>query len=117
MNENLMGYEELAKLLGVKKGTLYAWVCRNEIPHVRISGRLVRFSPTVIQKWVTERMVTPAANNRIYMKGLANWRNKIINQPAGFDFGSSLAPYFFWRILASCSDNPISGPDPKDRRT
>ena len=57
MNERLIGYDELAAMLGIKKGTAYAWVCRNQIPHVRISARLVRFDPDTIRCWVKEREV------------------------------------------------------------
>jgi len=62
MTEKLIGYGELAEMLGIKRGTAYAWVCRNQIPHVRISARLVRFNPSVIREWVRQREVgTPAA--------------------------------------------------------
>ena len=57
MTERLIGYDELARMLGIKKGTAYSWVCRNQIPHIRISGRLVRFDPEAIRRWVKDREV------------------------------------------------------------
>ena len=40
---NLMTYREAAGYLSVPVGTLYAWVHEKRIPHVRLSGRTVRF--------------------------------------------------------------------------
>ena len=57
VEEQLIGYDDLARMLGIKKGTACAWVCRGEIPHVRISSRLVRFNPTAIREWVRQREV------------------------------------------------------------
>lgn len=37
------GYKQAARYLGVKEGTLRALVSRKQVPHVRLSGRLVVF--------------------------------------------------------------------------
>ena len=52
MNETLWGYKQVAEFLNVKLSTVYAKVCRKEIPHRRLSGRLVRFVPSEIAAWV-----------------------------------------------------------------
>ncbi len=44
-------------LLGIKKATMYSLVCRKEIPHLRISGRMVRFHPEELKAWVEARSV------------------------------------------------------------
>ena len=51
INEYL-SYDEVSKLLGVPKGTLYSLVSKGQIPYVRISKRLVRFSKTTINEWL-----------------------------------------------------------------
>jgi excisionase family DNA binding protein len=37
------GYAGAAQYLGVKAGTLRAWVSRGQVPFYRVSARLVRF--------------------------------------------------------------------------
>ncbi len=61
MNKPLMSYEETARLLGVKLGTLYAWVHHRKIPHVRLGDRLVRFDRAEIEGWLDARRVASAA--------------------------------------------------------
>ena len=55
-----LNYGEASALLGVKTGTLYAWVSRRVIPFVRLSPRVVRFQREAIEKWIAERTVQPA---------------------------------------------------------
>lgn len=54
-------YRELAALLDVKLGTLYAWVARKEIPHVRLGRRVVRFRVQDIKDWLEKRKAGPNA--------------------------------------------------------
>lgn len=55
----LMTYREAATFLNIKLATLYSKVSRREIPHVRLSGRMVRFNPEALAKWLAERAVEP----------------------------------------------------------
>lgn len=57
MSEQYMKYAEAAAYLGLPVNTLYAMVSRRTIPHVRISGRLVRFSKAALQEWLAGKMV------------------------------------------------------------
>ena len=41
--EPLMTVKEAAKLLGVSPQTVYLWVERKQIPHLRVMGRNIRF--------------------------------------------------------------------------
>ena len=59
MAEPLMDYKTTARRLGVKLGTLYSWVCRNRIPHVRMSARCVRFDPVRIEEWIAAQECEP----------------------------------------------------------
>lgn len=51
MEEKLLTYEDIVKLLGVAKITLYGWVCRAKIPFLKING-LVRFRQSDIDAWI-----------------------------------------------------------------
>jgi excisionase family DNA binding protein len=42
-NEPLMNVKEAAKFLGVSPQTVYLWVERKQIPHLRVMGRNIRF--------------------------------------------------------------------------
>ncbi|MBL6976169.1 MAG: helix-turn-helix domain-containing protein [Deltaproteobacteria bacterium] len=57
MKNRFMGYEETATFLNMKVGTLYAKVCRKEVPHVRLSGRCVRFDLDELQKWIDDHKI------------------------------------------------------------
>ncbi len=61
---DLLTYEEAADLLGVKRGTLYAWVSEKRIPHVRLSARCVRFEKPALLEWVAKRRVRPSSPPR-----------------------------------------------------
>jgi excisionase family DNA binding protein len=41
--ERTVGYDEAAEIMGLTKNALYQRVLRNQIPHVRLSPRTVRF--------------------------------------------------------------------------
>ena len=59
----LIGYEEAAKKLGIKIGTLYSWVSQGKgPPHVRLSGRLVRFDEEALDAWLAARVQLPRAS-------------------------------------------------------
>mgnify|MGYP001615317030 CR=1 FL=1 len=60
MENSLLSYQQAAQMIGVPIGTVYAWVSQKQIPHVRLGGRLVRFYPDEIRKWLSERRIEPA---------------------------------------------------------
>ena len=53
----LLTYDEAAEFLGVRRGTLYAWVSQRRIPHLRLSARSVRFDKQELTAWVEARRV------------------------------------------------------------
>lgn len=61
----IINYEEAAEILGIPIGTLYSWVCRNQIPHHRYSTRLVRFSKVELEDWMEKHHVTPKKENEV----------------------------------------------------
>lgn len=55
-SENL-NYDEASQFTGISKNTLYAKVSRKEIPHIRLGGRLVRFSRSELEAWINQHRV------------------------------------------------------------
>lgn len=53
----MIGYAEAAALLGVPVGTLYHWVHRRRVPHVRLGPRLVRFGRGQLLSWLDAHRV------------------------------------------------------------
>jgi len=47
-----MTYQEMADKLGMPLPSLYTMVHRRRIPHLRLSGRMVRFNPTEVEQWL-----------------------------------------------------------------
>ena len=47
--EPLMRVKEAAKFLGVSPQTVYLWVERKQIPHLRVMGRNIRFLKSDIE--------------------------------------------------------------------
>ena len=47
----LLDVDEIARLLGVRRCTIYKWACYNRIPYVKIRRRLMFHRPT-IEEWV-----------------------------------------------------------------
>jgi excisionase family DNA binding protein len=52
--EKLLSPKEAADLLGVKTCTVYTWAYRRQIPSQKVN-RLLRFSPSALQKWLKEQ--------------------------------------------------------------
>lgn len=58
IEKRFIGINECAEYLGVKSGTLYAWVSVKKIPYVKI-GRLVKFDLRELEGWIKDRKVKP----------------------------------------------------------
>ncbi len=54
---DLLDYEQAAEFLGVRRGTLYAWVSLKRVPHIRFSARCVRFDRGELEAWVERQRV------------------------------------------------------------
>ena len=52
MDQQHLTYAAVAERLGVKVGTVYAWVSRKQIPHIRLGKRVVRFPADAIDEWL-----------------------------------------------------------------
>ena len=49
----LLTYAEMEALTGIKRNTLYAMVSKKQIPHVRLSRRIVRFREDEVRRWIS----------------------------------------------------------------
>jgi excisionase family DNA binding protein len=56
--ESLIGIREASKMLGLRVSTLYSYVERRIIPHVKLGTRLL-FEPGKLEQWVAKRAVAP----------------------------------------------------------
>ncbi|MBX3217127.1 MAG: helix-turn-helix domain-containing protein [Labilithrix sp.] len=53
----MLTYQQTSKFLNVPVGTLYDWVHRKVVPHVRLGPRLVRFPLSALVRWLEARSV------------------------------------------------------------
>jgi len=56
MNKLLIDVKQLSESTGLSVFTLYSWINQKKIPYVKV-GRLVRFDPRKIEKWIEENSV------------------------------------------------------------
>jgi excisionase family DNA binding protein len=61
--EKLLSMEELSRLLGITKSTLYSWTSKKIIPHRKLSSRLIRFEESEILDWLDKKSVYPDAQH------------------------------------------------------
>lgn len=49
--KKLLNAKEVAEILGVEISTIYDWVYRKKIEHIKI-GKLLRFNPETLQDYI-----------------------------------------------------------------
>ena len=59
-HSSLLGYREVASLLGVPAPTLRRWVAEQRIPHLRLGPRTVRFRLVELKAWLAQHEVASA---------------------------------------------------------
>lgn len=57
-----VGYSGAAQLLAIPIGTLRSMVCRHQVPHIRLSPRIVIFDVQALRAWLAARAI-PALND------------------------------------------------------
>jgi hypothetical protein len=55
-----LNYREAARMIGIPVGTLRSMVCRRQVPHIRISPRVVVFDVAALEEWIAVRRVDVA---------------------------------------------------------
>jgi hypothetical protein len=63
LEEPLLTDAEAAAELGVKPLTMPAWRTRGEGPEYIRIGRLIRYTPSALRKYVASRVVRPEASS------------------------------------------------------
>lgn len=63
-NREVMDIIELSKYLGIGKSKIYSLIRQKKIPASRI-GRQYRFSKSVIDQWLKERLITTKDETQI----------------------------------------------------
>ena len=58
MMEKLLTIDEASQVLGISVKTIYTYVCKKIIPHVKIQGNL-RFRESDLEAWVEKQLVKP----------------------------------------------------------
>ena len=53
--KNLLTAEQVSEILAVRPRTVLTMAGRGEIPCMRVNGRVVRFDPDRIARWVEDR--------------------------------------------------------------
>ena len=61
--------DEVANLLKVNKSTIYQWTHIDFIPFVKV-GRLVRFKPDAVMKWVDATEIRGRKNRKYEVRDL-----------------------------------------------
>jgi excisionase family DNA binding protein len=60
--DKLLSIEEIAGVLGVPKSTVYSWTHKKTVPFIKV-GRLVRFQPGEMEKWLKNQAVIPLGHD------------------------------------------------------
>ncbi len=80
MMEEPLSIRQAARLLGLRKGTLYNLTSRKEIPHYKVGNRIF-FRETDLRTWFEgKRIRTNQEADHEYVKGLAK---KILAENVG----------------------------------
>ena len=64
MEKRLLNINEMSEYVGISPGSLYVWVSRGRIPHVKI-GRKLMFDKRTIDKWIDSKVVKKIYYNEI----------------------------------------------------
>jgi excisionase family DNA binding protein len=75
--EKLLSIEELSRLLGITKSTLYSWTSKKIIPHRKLSPKLIRFEESEILDWLGKKSVYPYAQHSSSENHCRNRRKKL----------------------------------------
>lgn len=58
MTGDLLTPRDLARILSVPVGTIWAWTSTGRLPVIRVSERTPRFDPVEISRWIEQRRVS-----------------------------------------------------------
>jgi len=61
--DKLLTADQVAEILQVKKSTMYSLVCRKRIPHLKLTGKILRFKLSELQRWIESANYLNTASN------------------------------------------------------
>ena len=67
--EQLWSAEDVARFLGASRSWVYARVASGEMPHLRLSGQMVRFDPDEVRNWARGHRKGAATNVVAFSRG------------------------------------------------
>ncbi len=53
--DKLLTVKDVCKIFNIERATLYSWISKKRIPVVKISGRMVRFKMSEIERWLSQK--------------------------------------------------------------
>ncbi len=57
LQKRLLSVKEAAKYLSIQPNTLYHWICRREIPFVKVGKKVVRLDIRQLDRWINKQTV------------------------------------------------------------
>lgn len=63
-NNKLLGINECAAYLDVTPDTIYKWISRQKIPHIKL-GRLIKFDKEKLDNWLKKKSIRSRSSERL----------------------------------------------------
>ncbi len=55
--EQLKTIKDISKYLNVKERTIYSWINKGTIPHIKLTNKVIRFNLNTINEWLENRCI------------------------------------------------------------
>ncbi len=55
--EQLKTIKDISKYLNVKERTIYSWINKGTIPHIKLTNKVIRFNLNTINEWLESRCI------------------------------------------------------------
>ena len=118
MDKELMNKTELAQYLGIKEPTLDKLI-KKGLPTIRITGRIIRFRKSQVDKWLDELKLEEQVTRKSYLKkvfklkgkrGIYGWvptleKIRVLANKKGIKVSNDIYPlYLFREVLGTEQD-------------
>ncbi len=55
--EQLKTIKDISEYLNVKERTIYSWINKGTIPHIKLTNKVIRFNLNTINEWLESRCI------------------------------------------------------------
>ena len=55
--EQLKTIKDISEYLNVKERTIYSWINKGTIPHIKLTNKVIRFNLNTINEWLENRCI------------------------------------------------------------